>query len=534
MTITMAVLGAARTVTGSCYLLQAGGVKFLVDCGMFQGTKTLKELNYGAFPFDPRSIDFVLLTHAHIDHSGLLPKLVKQGFAGPIHATRGTIDLLSCMLPDSGHIQEVEVEQLNRRNAHRGRAAVTPIYTAEDAEESLNAFRPVDYDAWLEPASGIRARYWNAGHILGSASIEIEIATETEARRSLRLLFSGDLGGGAQMFHAAPDSPDNLDYIVCEATYGGRVRAPLTHEMRREALGEEVRTALKDRGTLIMPAFAVERTQELLADLVELVSTKRIPDVPIFLDSPLAIRATEVFLDHADDLENGDDFRRAMRTPQLRMTVTAEESMAIEQMDGNHIIVAASGMCDAGRIRHHLKNHLWQENSTVLLTGFQAQGTLGRILADGAHSVRIQGEEIRVRARIRQTDMYSGHADGPALLKWLDDRGPARRATLLVHAEQEGLTALHGELAALRGSDERIVEPELDDIFDLLTEAPGPRPHPAPRRLQTESVGKFDWHNDLSKLWLDIAEELDKAADDKARAVVIRRLRRALENANGR
>lgn len=529
MTVTLAIHGAAHTVTGSCYLLHAGDVKFLVDCGMFQGTKTLKELNYRAFPFDPHTVDFVLLTHAHIDHSGLLPKLVKQGFEGPIHATRGTIDLLSCMLPDSGHIQEVEVEQLNRRNAHRGRAAVSPIYTAAEAEASLDAFRPVEYDNWFEPAPGIRARYWNAGHILGSASIEIEIAAGKGNRKPMRLLFSGDLGGGAQKFHAAPDSPEHLDYLVCEATYGGRVREPLTPRLRREALAAEVRAALKDSGALVMPAFAVERTQELLADLVELMSDKLIPEVPIFLDSPLAIRATEVFLDHADDLENGDEFRRAMRTPMLRMTVGADESMAIEKMDGNHIIVAASGMCDAGRIRHHLKNHLWRSNSTVLLTGYQAQGTLGRILADGARSVRIQGEEIKVRARIRQTDMYSGHADGPALLKWLDERGPVTRATLLVHGEEESLDALHRELAALRGDGERIVVPALDDVFYLTTKGVALRPHPAPRRLRTEIVGRFDWHNDLSKLWLDIAEELDKAADDKARSVVIRRLRRALE-----
>lgn len=532
MNISMAVHGAAHTVTGSCYFLRVGDIKFLVDCGMFQGTKTLKELNYGAFPFDPRAIDFVLLTHAHIDHSGLLPKLVKQGFDGPIHATQGTIDLLSCMLPDSGHIQEVEVEQLNRRNAHRGRATVTPIYTAKDAEESLSAFKPVSYDNWFEPAPGVRARYWNAGHILGSASIEVEIETGRDERGSLRLLFSGDIGGSAQMFHAAPDSPDDLDYIICEATYGGRVRTPLTPEKRRQALGVEVRAALKKGGTLVMPAFAVERTQELLADLVELISEKQIPEVPIFLDSPLAIRATEVFVDHANDLENGDDFRRAMLTTQLKMTVTAEESMAIEQLSGNHIIVAASGMCDAGRIRHHLKNHLWRDSSTVLLTGFQAQGTLGRILADGARSVRIQGEEIKVQANIRQTDMYSGHADGPALLKWLSSRGQVKRATFLVHAEEEGLAALHSELAVLRGSDERIIEPQLDDIFDLMAEEPALRQQSAPRRIQPDNIGKFDWHNDLSKLWLDIAEELDKAADNKARNVIIRRLRRALENSS--
>ncbi|MGB3810605.1 MAG: MBL fold metallo-hydrolase [Parvibaculum sp.] len=534
MTVTLAVHGAAHTVTGSCYLLQTGNTKFLVDCGMFQGTKTLKALNYEAFPFDPRSIDFVLLTHAHIDHSGLLPKLVKQGFNGPIHATSGTIDLLSCMLPDSGHIQELEVRDLNRRNAHRGRSAVTPIYTAKDAETSLKSFESVQYDTWFTPAPGIRARYWNAGHILGSASIEIEIDTPKAAQPHLRLLFSGDIGRGAQMFHADPDSPENVDYLICESTYGGRTRVSHTTQERRAMLAAEVQAALKNRGTLIMPAFAVERTQELLADLVMLISEKKIPEVPIFLDSPLAIRATEVFLDHADELENGDDFRRAMRTPLLTMTVSPEESMAIEQIDGNHIIVAASGMCDAGRIRHHLKNHLWRNNSTILLTGYQAQGTLGRILEEGAQSVRIQGEEIKVRARIRQIETYSGHADGPALVKWVSERGPVKRATLLVHGEEEGLTALHNDIATLRGTGERILEPVLDDVFDLTIDATGPRLLPATRRLQAEIVGRFDWHNDLSKLWLDIAEELDKAADDKSRSVVIRRLRRALEAANGK
>ncbi|WP_293551856.1 MBL fold metallo-hydrolase [Parvibaculum sp.] len=530
----MSVHGAARTVTGSCYLLQAGDVRFLVDCGMFQGTKTLKALNYDAFPFDPHAIDFVLLTHAHIDHSGLLPKLVKQGFAGPIHATRGTIDLLSCMLPDSGHIQEIEVEDLNRRNSHRGRATVEPIYTSEDAEQSLKAFRPVEYDRWFEPAPGIRARYWNAGHILGSASIEIEIDKGGSSHKKLRLLFSGDIGRGAQMFHAAPDSPDNVDYLICEGTYGGRVRPVVTADERREMLAVEVRTALKNHGALIMPAFAVERTQELLADLVTLTWEKRIPEVPIFLDSPLAIRATEVFLDHADELEGGEEFRRAMNTPPLKMTVTAEESMAIERVSGNHIVVAASGMCEAGRIRHHLKNHLWRETSTVLLTGYQAQGTLGRILCDGARSVRIQGEAIKVRARIRQIDTYSGHADGPALLKWIEDRGRVKYATLLVHGEEESLAALHGELAALRGGDDRIVEPALDDVFDLAAGMATPCVNGGARRLQAESVGRFDWHNDLSKLWLDISDELDKAADDRARDIVIRRLRRALEAENGK
>lgn len=529
MKMTLAVHGAARTVTGSCYLLQAGKTRFLVDCGMFQGTKTLKELNYGKFPFDPKSVDFMLLTHAHIDHSGLIPKLVKHGFTGPIYATRGSIDLLSCMLPDSGHIQEFEVRELNRRNKHRGKPQVTPIYTVEDAHKSLESFEEVEYDEWTTLAPGIRARFWNAGHILGSASIELEIDKVRSKKHPLRMLFSGDIGGGTQVFHPLPESPQDLDYLICESTYGGRDRKDLTTKQRREILKKEILDAFKDNGTLIMPAFAVERTQELLADIVALTSNHQIPEVPIFLDSPLAIRATEVFIQNADELENGDEFRRAMRTPRLKMTVTPEESMAIERMTGNHIVMAASGMCDAGRIRHHLKNHLWRENSTILLTGYQAQGTLGRILMEGAKAVRIQGEEIKVRARIRATDMYSGHADGRDLLEWISERGLPRRATFLVHGEEEAMSALHTELAEKRGSDEHIIEPQLDDVFDLVSDSLIPMDHKYARRIQSEKVGHFDWHNDMSKLWLDISEELDHAADDKSRDVIIRRLRRALE-----
>lgn len=530
MSISLSVHGAAHTVTGSCYLLQSGRTRFLVDCGMFQGPKTLKALNYGDFPFKPEEIDFVLLTHAHIDHSGLIPKLVKHGFAGPIYATHGTIDLLTCMLPDSGYIQETEVEQLNRRNARRGKPEVTPIYTVEDAEAALRSFSPVAYDTWLEPAEGIRARYWNAGHILGSASIEIELATGLSSPRALRILFSGDIGAEVTSFHPAPGAPKDLDYLVCEATYGARERPSMTIASRRDLLAAEVNGALKGNGVLIVPSFAVERTQELLSDLLALAQEQRIPQVPIFLDSPLAIRATEVFVDHADELEDGEAFRHAMRSPLLRTTESAQESMMIERIDGSHIIVAASGMCDAGRIRHHLKNHLWRNNATVLMVGYQAEGTLGRILQNGARAVRIQGEEVKVRARIRTLDVYSGHADGPGLARWVEGRGPVSRGTFLVHGEEEGVAGLHERLAKLGLDGERIFAPELDAVFDLLAESSEARERPAPRRLQPESVGHQDWHNDLSELWLDIQEELDRAADDRARRVILRRIRRAMEN----
>jgi metallo-beta-lactamase family protein len=282
--------GAAGTVTGSCYLLQTEGCRFLVDCGMFQGPKSLKELNYGPFPFDPRKIDFVLLTHAHIDHSGLLPKLVKQGFRGPIFATGGTADLLGYMLPDSGAIQEQEVRRLNRRNQQRGRDPVEPIYTEADARTALGNFSKVTYESWFQPGDGVRARYWNAGHILGAASIEVEIATGQGTPRVVRILFSGDIGPEHKLFHPDPEAPANLDYVCCEGTYGGRPRTDADPATRREILAGEVEAALARGGKLLIPAFAVERTQELLYDLSALFDSGRIPKLPVFLDSPLAIK----------------------------------------------------------------------------------------------------------------------------------------------------------------------------------------------------------------------------------------------------
>ena len=355
MSVTIRFCGAARTVTGSCYLFETRSGRFLVDCGLFQGQKTLKELNYGAFPFRPADIDAVLLTHAHIDHSGLLPKLVRNGFAGRILATRGTIDLCSYMLPDAGSIQESEVAALNRRNAARGRAEVSPIYTQADAIASLQSFTPVDYEKWVDVIPGVRARYWNAGHLLGSASIEIEFAGEDASKKPLRILASGDIGPDAKLLQPDPEAPAGFDYVISESTYGDRERPPITPDARRARLAAEVRDAAARKGALLIPAFAVERTQELIVDLVDLMERGEMPAAPIFLDSPLAIRATEVFRKHASSLDPEVDVRRLLNSPQLRFTETVEESKAIAKLTGFHIIIAASGMCDAGRIRHHLE-----------------------------------------------------------------------------------------------------------------------------------------------------------------------------------
>jgi metallo-beta-lactamase family protein len=528
MSITVRFCGAARTVTGSSYLFQTATGRFLVDCGLFQGQKTLKELNYGAFPFRPADIDAVLLTHAHIDHSGLLPKLVRGGFEGPILATSGTIDLCSYMLPDAGSIQESEVAQLNRRNAARGRKQVQPIYTQADAIASLQSFRAVDYECWTDVIAGVRARYWNAGHLLGSASIELEIAEQGSAR-PLRVLLSGDVGPEAKLLQPDPEAPSDLDYVISESTYGDRLRAATTPELRRQHLASEVRDAAAAGGALLIPAFAVERTQELIVDLVGLMEHGEIPTAPIFLDSPLAIRATEVFRRHAASLDPSVDATHLLASPHLKFTETADESKAIMRLSGFHIIIAASGMCDAGRIRHHLKRWLWNERATVLLAGFQASGTLGRFLQNGAKAVRIQGEEIRVAARIRMIDEYSGHADGAGMASWIAARRPIARGLFLVHGEESAIAGLAARVSERIVPAAKIYQPMLDDIYELASAEPRVVNVDHRRRLAPEAVSRLDWHNEMSELMLDINDRIAAAADDRARGVIIRKLRRALE-----
>ena len=528
MSTTIQFCGAAHTVTGSCYLFTTAKTRFLVDCGLFQGPKTLKALNYGAFPFDPSRIDTVLLTHAHIDHCGLLPKLIKAGFKGRIMATQGTIDLCSYMLPDAGGIQEMEVTALNRRNLARGRAEVAPIYTKVDAINSLGAFQPVEYETWFEAASGVRARYWNAGHLLGSASIELEIVDRAEAA-PLRILVSGDIGPEAKLLQPSPSAPSELDYVICESTYGNVDRPAVTARQRRGKLAAEIREASAANGALIIPAFAVERTQELIVDTIDLMERHEVPIGPVFLDSPLAIRATEVFRKHASSLDANVDIERILRSAHLRLTESVDDSKAIEKLSGFHVIVAASGMCDAGRIRHHLKNWLWRKSATVLLVGFQAQGTLGRFLIDGARAVRIQGEEIRVAARIRYMEEYSGHADGPELQKWIAGRRPIRKGVFLCHGEERALEGLRESLINQVVPEDRIRVPILDETYELIADAPELVPSARQRRLAPEAVVHLDWHNDMSKFILDLNEKIEAAADERARRLIIRRLRRALE-----
>jgi metallo-beta-lactamase family protein len=520
--------GAARSVTGSCFRLETDHGDILIDCGMFQGSKTEKELNYRPFPFAPEKIAAVILSHAHIDHSGLLPKLVKHGFSGPIHATEATTDLAGVMLPDSAHIQEIEVEQFNRRAARRDRGSVTPIYTGADAEACLELFRPHPYDSWFAVLPGLRARFWNAGHLLGSASVEVELA---QAEGSpLRILFSADIGPDYKLMHPDPEGPSGVDYLICEATYGDRDRIDATADRRRQLLCDEVRAAMHPQGALLIPSFAVERAQELISDLGRLIAEGGLPQIPIYVDSPLATKATRVFAKHHKELEEGAVLMQGLKSRHLHFTETREQSIALDRVEGFHIVIAASGMCDAGRIRHRLKNWLWRDEATVLFTGFQAAGTLGRILQDGAKSVRIQGDEFAVRARIRSLDLYSGHADGTELRDWIKERLPIRHQVFLVHGQEPALAGLAARLDGMVAA-RNVLQPQLDEGFVLTPDGAQSLERTTPPRLSPEKVAHLDWHNDVSRLLLEINEGLLASPDEKTRAALIRRLQRALTDA---
>ncbi|MEQ8285067.1 MBL fold metallo-hydrolase [Thalassospira sp.] len=519
MTVSVTFCGAAGGVTGSCCLLQTDHGNILVDCGMFQGSKTVRELNYGPFPFEAKDIAAVLLTHAHIDHSGLLPKLIKAGFDKSIFATEPTCDLLTYMLPDSGYIQESEVERLNRRNARRGRPEVEPIYTRKDAENTLTRLKTVDYHEWQEVLPGVRARFWDAGHLLGSASIEVEIASNKADGKPTRLLFSGDLGTGEAVFNDAPEAPSGLDYLFVETTYGDRNRPEISDDERRAMLRKEVRDALKAGGNLIVPSFAVARTQELLVDLAYLFNRGELLEANVFVDSPLAQRATEVFAKHLDRSD-----ANALSHPKFHMVPDVEASKQLANVTSGAIIISASGMCDAGRIRYHLKNNLWRPNSTVLLVGFQAAGSFGSVLQRGAKRVRIHGEEIEVRARIRTLDVYSGHADQEMLLHWTKDRLPVSRRIFLTHGEQGARAAFEQALIAQGIPANQISLPMLDETVALQkggVKAIVPTP-----RISGEELSRDDWHNLYAGTVTALSEKLRSLKSDTERRDILEKVLR--------
>lgn len=520
MSVRLSFFGAAGCVTGACMLLQTRTARVLIDCGLFQGPKTLKTLNYSPFPFKVDEVDVALLTHAHVDHSGLLPKLMLAGFTGAIYATGGTRDLCGVLLPDAGAIQEMEVEALNARNLRRGKVPVRPIFTKRDAIACLDQFVSAGFKVWIDVAPGVRARWWNAGHILGAASIEVEVR---EGGQAQTLLFSGDIGPGDRRFEEDPEGPSGVNHLILESTYGDRDRPAVNEAARKRALAEEVMQAHAAGGPLLIPAFAVERTQELIVDLLELMEANAAPPGPIFLDSPLAVKASEVFL------RQGDGFESLHESRWLKFTERVDESRAIERVGGWHIIIAASGMCDAGRVRHHLKRLLWRPDATVLLTGYQAAGTLGRLLQEGRRAVRIQGDDIKVAARIRTIDVYSGHADAAGLVKWAKDRAPGA-SILLNHGEPESLKGLEQRLRDAFVGTPDVAVAQLDRRYALTPRGAEIEPADYAPRIAAGAATQLDWHNARSELLASLNERLDAAPDDIARAAIIDELARRLRD----
>ncbi len=521
MTLNLTFHGAAGCVTGSCARLETDKAVILIDCGMFQGSKTLKALNYEPFPFEVDRIDAVLLTHAHIDHSGLIPKLTKAGYLGPIYATAATRDLCEIMLADAGGIQESEVEHLNRRNQRRGRPPIEPIYREVDAAKAMKSFRKVKLGEVVQVAPGITAIYWEAGHILGAASIEVVVETD---EGPVRILFSGDIGPGGRDYSQDPAGPVGVDHIVLESTYGDRERVDADPVTRRSMLADELNAARKAGGPMLIPAFAVERSQELLADILTLIETEQVPPVDIFLDSPLAIKATKIFVDRgwnaARDFNPFQDVRASER---LRFLDKPWDSDMLDKLTGWRIILAGSGMCDAGRIRKHLKRWLWNRQATVLLAGYQATGTLGRLLAEGAKRVRIQGDDIRVAARIRTLDIYSGHADAKALTAWALARKPVSGMTFLAHGEPPALEGLKQRLGDSDFDGDRIEIAELDTTYQLSrTKAWAAKARPP--RIQARAASSLDWHNARARLLIELENRLDRAATDAEREALLARL----------
>ncbi len=430
-------LGAAKIVTGSSYLLEVDTQKILIDCGMFQGSKTITAFNRREFLYDPTAIDCVLLTHAHIDHSGLLPKLCKSGFKGPIYATRVTHELCGIMLPDSAHIQGFDAEIANRKGKRAGRKPVEPLYTIEDAYATLEHFSPVDYDKEVTLSQNVVVRFRDAGHILGSAMLEVMV---NEDGKTTKLVFSGDLGQPNQPIIKYPTLIDEADYVIVESTYGNRLHEEYDRE---EHLATIINDSVARGGNIIIPSFAVGRTQTMLYYLHNLLKAGKIPNIPVIIDSPLAISATDIFMRNTQDFDaEAKEMLKStkdnpLQMPQLRFTRTADESKALNSLSEPVIIISASGMADAGRILHHLKHNLWRPESSILFVGYQAQGSLGRRLVEGASKVKIMGEEISVRATIYSLDGFSAHADQEQLLTWLTyyKRKPVN--IFLVHGEVE-------------------------------------------------------------------------------------------------
>lgn len=441
-------LGGAGTVTGSKFLLEAGGERVLVDCGLFQGLKELRARNWEPLEVPPSEIGAVLLTHAHIDHSGYLPRLVHDGFRGHVHCTPPTRDLAHIMLPDSARIQEEDAHFYNRKKLSRHDPAL-PLYTVEDAERALERLRAQEYGAWFEPSSRFRVRFRDVGHILGSAMVDV---VAREADREVHVLFSGDVGRYDMPLTVDPEAPNDPDYLLVESTYGDRLHPEGTP---LEALRPLLERMLERRCVLLVPAFAVGRAQQIIYCARQLVRQRQLPRFPIYLDSPMAVNATEVYCKYPDlhdvtaaELESEDC---VLMGPDVHLSRSVEQSKALNRVQGPALLISSSGMLTGGRVLHHLKRLLPDPRHMVALVGYQAAGTRGRALQGGARSIKVHGEHIPVRARLVDLGNLSGHADRGELLRWMEGIRKPPRNVFVTHGEPESAAALAQALGAKAG-----------------------------------------------------------------------------------
>lgn len=468
-------LGATKTVTGSNFLLEGAGKKIIIDCGLYQGKALEERENYEDFAYNVHDIDFMLLTHAHIDHSGKIPKLYNDGYRNPIYATKATCDLCSIMLPDSGHIQEMEIEWRNRKRTRKGEKELPPLYTAEDAIKCLELFHPIKYDEIIELTPDINVRFNDAGHMLGSAIIEIWVRENGETKK---VVFTGDLGNNDIPLLGAPTMIDTADFLVMESTYGGRLH--MRNDEKAEIFLNIVAETLDKGGNVVIPSFAVGRTQEILYEINKLKENRddeefikkyeKLMKALVYVDSPLAISATEIFRQNTDlfdedvrkRIESGDN---PLEFPGLHFTRTAEESRALNESTTPAIIISASGMCEVGRIKHHLKHNLWDPKNTILFVGYQAPGTLGAKIVGGDKMVRIFGEEVAVNARIEYIEGYSGHADQEWLLNFIYSFINKPKHIFLIHGEPEGQKILKDKI--LETTDIPVTIPDYGETYEL-------------------------------------------------------------------
>ena len=474
-------LGATRQVTGSNYLVEAAGKRFLVDCGLHQGSMEEELLNERPFDFNTEEIDFMLLTHAHIDHSGRIPKLYKDGFKGPLYATEATCELCSIMLPDSGHIQETENEIRNKKRKRAGKKEMLdPLYTAQDAVDSMEIFKPIKYDKIYKVAPGIEVRFVDAGHMLGSSMIEVWIKEEKKEKQ--KIVFTGDIGNSDIPLLNSPTVISSADYLIMESTYGNRIH--MKNEQKAELFLKIVSETIDNGGTVVIPSFAVGRTQEILYEINKLKERhlddaefqkeyETLMKAPVYVDSPLAVSATEIFMNNMDlfspeiqkFIKKGDN---PLEFPGLKFTRTVDESKALNESDEPCIIISASGMCDVGRIKHHLKHNIWNSKSTILFVGYQAPGTLGNRIVNGAKEVKILGEEFAVKARVEYIEGFSGHADQEGLLNYVLNFEKGPQHIFLVHGEPESQDTLKAKLQETTPYD--IITPHYGEEFELNKE----------------------------------------------------------------